>query len=884
MKKKILLIVPHLSTGGLPQFAVKKIEMLKNTYEIKCVEYSCISHDFIVQRNRIIDLLGEDNLITLGEDKGHLLNLMGSFRPDVVWMEEFPEFFMGRKIANSIYSVDRQYAIVETTHDSSFKASSKIWMPDKFSFVSVHNALTFYNLGIPYEVIEYPVDRKQVNKSEAMRKLGLDPGWKHVVNVGLFTARKNQGCVFELARFLGDKKIKFHFIGNQADNFKSYWGPLMENKPDNCIIWGERNDVDDFLEAADLFIFPSRGDRNNKELNPLSIKEALSNSLPIAMFDLDVYCGKYKDNKCVHFLNGTISEDSQKIIEILDMEKNQYQEISVSYDRKDNQITFFNNTNDSFKNFIVVKDMLSNHTIYSFGASFSPGSNSWCIPCPSDFFFNKVANANNFKGYVIDFYDESRCNLVCTKEILIDKYATNFSPTLYQNPFNASFMNYTEFFSKNYLDDYNMTDLEVFIDAGANDGLVTEWALKKGFRRIYSIEPDPRAISVLKNKFIDDEGVTIIEKAVYKYNQTGVRFDTNDDASTVTSMSLDPNKTGFPNRGYFLSETVRFGKLLSDYNIGDISVLKMDIEGAEYSVLSDFDNRWKKRVKHFLVELHSFNSERMGDVMKFFENDFYVQFRNHLNDNEEISMEEASKLEMVTLFATNTNLVPNFSKNKNIEVVVNHCLSLPDVDREVKSINSISKIKCDSYNQLINPPFEGLVPVDTCFRPNDISDQPGGNNLTKGHYGCYKAHADAIMKCEPKNDTAYVFFECDAVLCVDPDCFIERVKESYVISKKYGYYFFSYGPITNVEKEMSNHLTDTRMIEAHAYMIPGERIREVQNMIKQSKWDVFDLWVSDVLPPQRIGYFSDHLCLQAKGDSLIDLNESLSNHLGISKI
>ena len=84
MKKKILLIVPHLSTGGLPQFAVKKIEMLKNTYEIKCVEYSCISHDFIVQRNRIIDLLGEDNLITLGEDKGHLLDLMESFSPRAV--------------------------------------------------------------------------------------------------------------------------------------------------------------------------------------------------------------------------------------------------------------------------------------------------------------------------------------------------------------------------------------------------------------------------------------------------------------------------------------------------------------------------------------------------------------------------------------------------------------------------------------------------------------------------------------------------------------------------------------------------------------------------------------------------------------------------------
>jgi hypothetical protein len=34
VKKRILFILPHLSTGGLPQVAVKKIEMLKDTYSL----------------------------------------------------------------------------------------------------------------------------------------------------------------------------------------------------------------------------------------------------------------------------------------------------------------------------------------------------------------------------------------------------------------------------------------------------------------------------------------------------------------------------------------------------------------------------------------------------------------------------------------------------------------------------------------------------------------------------------------------------------------------------------------------------------------------------------------------------------------------------------
>ena len=43
---------------------------------------------------------------------------------------------------------------------------------------------------------------------------------------------------------------KFHFIGNQAPNFKNYWEPLMYNKPNNCIVWGERDDVYKFYQAC----------------------------------------------------------------------------------------------------------------------------------------------------------------------------------------------------------------------------------------------------------------------------------------------------------------------------------------------------------------------------------------------------------------------------------------------------------------------------------------------------------------------------------------------------------------------------------------------------------------------------------------------------------
>ena len=61
---------------------------------------------------------------------------------------------------------------------------------------------------IPYEIVEYPIDKKEQNKRECQNKLNLDPSWKHVVNVGLFTPRKNQKYLFEIAEKLKEKKLK----------------------------------------------------------------------------------------------------------------------------------------------------------------------------------------------------------------------------------------------------------------------------------------------------------------------------------------------------------------------------------------------------------------------------------------------------------------------------------------------------------------------------------------------------------------------------------------------------------------------------------------------------------------------------------------------------
>lgn len=315
---KLLIISPHWSTGGSCQVTLNKIELIKDQFEIKVVEYNFLSWQFVVQRNKVIELVGKDNFHTLGENKlEDLKGIIASFNPDVIAMEEFPEMFMDKSCSDWLYSHDGRPYIIETTHDSSFDPKKKIYSPDEFVFVSAYNALKYSHFNIKSSIIEYPVNTKLRQTKKAKDKLGFEEEYKHVVIVGLFTKRKNQKYAFYLAERLLDYNIKFHFVGNQAENFADYWKPLMDKKPDNCIIWGERDDIDTFLNASDLFLFPSKGDRGNKELNPIVIKEAQEYvDLPKLIFNLDVYLNKYNNAREFHFLTGDLIQDTNKIIEL----------------------------------------------------------------------------------------------------------------------------------------------------------------------------------------------------------------------------------------------------------------------------------------------------------------------------------------------------------------------------------------------------------------------------------------------------------------------------------------------------------------------------------------------------------------------------------------
>lgn len=346
-KIKLLYLTPHLSTGGMPQFVLKRIESLqkhKDLIDIYLVEYSQFSDTYIVQRNKIIDLLDEGHFFSLGwfhepQRKHELIKIIKDLKIDIVHIEEITEGFesfnkIPNDLLNQLYDNNRTWKIVETCHNIWFNPDeSKKYHPEYYCFVTPYHELeTFKNtpsnkklILYPYEDMVKPIlneldihyDDHRVpllKKVVEREKLGIDIMKSHVLNIGLWTEGKNQREGVEVARLLQDThpNIHFHFVGNQAENFEKYWGPIMSDLPKNVTVWGERNDIDTFMKACDVLMFNSTW-----ECNPLVIRESIGYGLKILTRDLPQYMGMY-DNYITPIKSNDIEVISNQLVKLVD--------------------------------------------------------------------------------------------------------------------------------------------------------------------------------------------------------------------------------------------------------------------------------------------------------------------------------------------------------------------------------------------------------------------------------------------------------------------------------------------------------------------------------------------------------------------------------------
>jgi glycosyltransferase involved in cell wall biosynthesis len=327
---KVLFLAPHLSTGGMPGFLLRRIELLQKycpKLEIFVVEYGFYGDAYVVQRNKIREILPEKHFWSLGDDKMNLINIIKDNQIDVVHVDEMIEGFdsfnkVSRSLMNELYSNNRTWRMVETCHNVWFDpGADKLYHPDAYAFCTpFHKEKTFANVPSYGEVLEFPIEKRFRTKKEqelAQKELGLSLDRTHIINVGLWTSGKNQVEGVEIARLLEKSHpgLQFHFIGNQASNFKQYWEPVMNDLPSNVTFWGERDDVSTFMKAADVFMFNSTW-----ECNPLVLREATSYGLKILSRNLPQYMDMF--TQYITPIDDDINKTKDSLLSLINKERN----------------------------------------------------------------------------------------------------------------------------------------------------------------------------------------------------------------------------------------------------------------------------------------------------------------------------------------------------------------------------------------------------------------------------------------------------------------------------------------------------------------------------------------------------------------------------------
>ena len=856
--KKLLYVAPHLSTGGLPQYLVKKIELLQQEFEIYLVEWvDCTGGKLVVQRDKLVSLVDPDKFYTLQENKSKILDIINQVKPDIIHLEEIPEYFMDGEIAYKLYSPDREYFIVETSHDSSFDTTQKRFFPDKFMFVSNWQIQQYKDLDIPKVLVEYPIEYiDRPNREKGLKELGLNPNKKHILHVGLFTPRKNQAEFFEYAKSLPD--YEFHCLGNQADNFKFYWEPLMQDKPNNLTWWDERTDVDNFYQSMDLFLFTSRGTNNDKETMPLVIREALSYQIPQLLYNLPVYLNYFDKFKGINYLEFNNFEKNCELI--------------------NNALSPNPVDNPTEEVFVIstypVTDSVTNTTldciksIQSYGYKVILTSH-----CPIPLQLQEAAD------YCI--YDK---NNILTKHTHYSQYweyqvgyniyinlrgednDVYHGPTVYTNIYNgaslAKDLGYGKVHYVNY--DYVFTNTDLIDKASNclnyNDFYFGEHQMGegKGFQTYYFAANPKKLI----------QSLPLVNNAL-EYDDLRVKFNSN-------SNSLE-------NLFYFIFNN---SSTYKEQNFEELSLQSFD--HRDYSRVEYFTILPSNMPNYFspIVKINNSNDSRIIDYKVYKNNKLIIDRDFKIEDKftfwDLIKFEKGDVFNIVfdafdtsskhldtKQFIVDDNYFNNTIHNNGSftwkgditpydykpKVKLMHLVTEPDTNE--KEIHSVKNIKdfCNKtgikYEQRINKIWTETPPWVNCNRPNDIQDKPGHYKLAPGHYGCYLAHKNAI--CAEDNTTYdYVLvFEGDVIIDSNYEELYNSLFKFARISDQEGIDLVGFGnPTENRDIHGPNvegvYTHATPFVPAQSYLISKNKVGYIKEKLETLPWDAFDLWLCNV--------------------------------------
>lgn len=153
---------------------------------------------------------------------------------------------------------------------------------------------------------------------------------------------------------------------------------------------------------------------------------------------------------------------------------------------------------------------------------------------------------------------------------------------------------------------------KTIIDAGANIGMTSAfYASKYPQAKIISVEPNDGNFSLLEENTKHYEHISCLQAAIWHKKSTLQLIDIGrGDNSFIVNKDGDGQQV----------DAITISNIMSDYELKQIDLLKIDIEGAEKEVFGSGHEQWLPKTKVVIVEIHDkVNSGASKAVFEAFE-------------------------------------------------------------------------------------------------------------------------------------------------------------------------------------------------------------------------------------------------------------------------
>lgn len=326
-------------------------------------------------------------------------------------------------------------------------------------------------------------------------------------------------------------------------------------------------------------------------------------------------------------LNEIFSVDNESLIEITNFNS---EELTFEYflkkDFKDKiKVKIIDNTNG----FILYQEVLSLCLNTKFWTSFK-----FC------------------KGFITDSVSiifESNGKILLNKKFIVyeEKNINIFSNLSFDKDVES--YSYAEiFYYKNYRKyGLDVNENDVVVDIGSNQGAFIKYALDKKSSVIYSCDPNPVCISLIKKYYGNNKNLFLNEFAISdKCGESVLYLGEDSETSGCAKISEAQANINFDyeNGKKVKIKSITFQEFIKLNKINHIDFLKIDCEGGEVFV--------------FVEENKYFIKNNVDKIVLEFHNEKHVNIINYLKDlNYEVNIDYSSE-----------NLGMIFAKNKNLEI------------------------------------------------------------------------------------------------------------------------------------------------------------------------------------------------------------------------